>query len=273
MTARRTPAGHGGRGGRCDPLTGGVRCGGCAGAGGCVPRYRAVLFDLDGTLVDTRELILASFRYALRRVLGRDLPDDVLLAGQGTPLIEQMRRFDPGRAEELTRIYTEFNLREHDALAREFPGVRELLSDLQEDGVRLAVVTSKRREGALLGLRRFGIAPYLAAAVFMEDTCEHKPSPEPVREALRRLGCPPAHAVMVGDSPYDMQSARAAGVEALGVAWGSHPPARLREAGAGAVVRDVSELRSYLWAPGRPPRDLRAGRSRPAGARMLADEP
>ncbi|MDI6824853.1 MAG: HAD-IA family hydrolase [Bacillota bacterium] len=209
-------------------------------------RYMAVLFDLDGTLIDTRELILASFRYALNQVLGRDYPDEVLLAGQGTPLIDQMRRFDPARAEELARVYTEFNLREHDALAREFPGVRELLRDLYADGVRLAVVTSKRREGALLGLRRFGIAPYLATAVFMEDTREHKPSPEPVREALRRLGCPPARAVMVGDSPYDVQSARAAGVEALGVAWGSHPPGRLREAGATVVAQNVEELRSYL---------------------------
>jgi len=212
-----------------------------------VLRYEAVLFDLDGTLIDTRDLILASFRYALHEVLGRDFPDEVLLAGQGTPLMDQMRRFDPERAEELVRLYTEFNLREHDALAREFPGIRELLGDLHGAGARLAVVTSKRRRGAEMGLRRFGIAPYLTTAVFLEDTREHKPSPEPVREALRRLGCPPGRAVMVGDSPYDMQSARGAGVEAVGVAWGSHPPERLREAGATMVARDVQELRSYLW--------------------------
>ncbi|MDI6893015.1 MAG: HAD-IA family hydrolase [Bacillota bacterium] len=210
-------------------------------------RYEAVLFDLDGTLIDTRDLILASFHHALRRVLGRDLPDEVLLAGQGTTLIDQMRCFDGDRAEELTRVYTEFNLREHDALAREFPGVQELLRDLYAIGVHLGVVTSKRREGALLGLRRFGIAPYLTAAVFMEDTREHKPSPAPVREALRRLGCAPARAVMAGDSPYDVQSARSAGVEAVGVAWGSHPPASLREAGATVVVHDLGELRNYLW--------------------------
>lgn len=211
-------------------------------------RYEAVLFDLDGTLIDTRDLILASFRHALRQVLGReDLPDEVLLAGQGTPLIQQMRRFDAERAEELARVYTEFNLREHDALAREFPGVRELLRDLHAEGVRLAVVTSKRREGALLGLRRFGLMPYLHALVFMEDTREHKPSPAPVREALRRLGCAPARAVMVGDSPYDVLSARGAGVEPVGVAWGSHPPQALRDAGATVIVEDVDELRSYLW--------------------------
>lgn len=210
-------------------------------------RHRAVLFDLDGTLIDTRELILASFRHALRTVLGRTLPDEVFLAGQGIPLFTQMCRFDAERAEELTRVYTEFNLREHDRLAREFPGVRQLLADLHGAGALLAVVTSKRRQGAEMGLVRFGIAPYLATAVFMEDTSEHKPSPAPVQEALRRLGCRPAQAVMVGDSPFDMESARAAGVEPVGVAWGSHDPVRLREAGAIVVVDTVAELRHYLW--------------------------
>lgn len=209
-------------------------------------RYRAVLFDLDGTLIDTRELILASFRYALGRALGRGYPEEVLLSGQGRPLREQMEAFCPERAEELTRLYTEFNLAHHDELAREFPGVRELLADLVAGGARVAVVTSKRRQGAERGLRRFGLLPYLAAVVFPEDTREHKPAPGPVQEALRRLDARPEEAVMVGDSPYDMASARAAGVAAVGVAWGSHPVEKLRQAGASLVCFTVEELRRYL---------------------------
>lgn len=211
-----------------------------------MPRYRCILFDLDGTLIDTKTLILRSFRYALSRVLGRDYPDEVLLAGQGTPIEEQMRRFDAQRADELVRTYTEFYLREHDALIAPFPGIPELLADLQAQGIRMAAVTSKRRRAAEMALARCHLAPYLAHTICPGDTREAKPSPEPVREALRRLQCRPQEAAMVGDSPYDMESARAAGVDAIGVTWGSHPAARLWEAGATVVVASVPELRAYI---------------------------
>ena len=219
-------------------------------AKGCSPRvairFCTMLFDLDGTLIDTKELIVASFRHAIKQVLGRDYPDEVYLAGQGRPLIDQMRSFDAKRAEELAAVYSEFNYRYHERLIREFPGVRALLADLVAAGVRLGVVTSKKRRGAELGLRHFGLEAYLSTAVFMEDTQEHKPHPAPVREALRRLGVRPEEAVMVGDSPFDIESALAAGTEAVGVAWGAHPPDRLREAGAAVVCYTVAELRAYL---------------------------
>lgn len=218
-------------------------------------RYPVVLFDLDGTLIDTRQLILASFRYALGRVLNRDYPDEVLLAGQGRPLIVQMQELGGSRAEELAALYTDFNLRYHDQLVQEFPGMTDLVADLAAAGARLGVVTSKRREATYLGLKRFGLLPHMAAVVCVEDTQEHKPAPGPVREALRRLEASPEQAVMVGDSPFDMESARAAGVEAVGVAWGSHPVQRLWQAGARAVFFTVAELREWLWgqASARPP--------------------
>ncbi|MDR1183312.1 MAG: HAD-IA family hydrolase [Coriobacteriales bacterium] len=193
---------------------------------------KAILFDLDGTLLDTKELILASFRYATREVLGEQLPDEVILPYIGIPLIYQMQAIAAEHADRLLEVYREHNARTHDELIRYFEGTREMLNELSAEGRRLAVVTSKRNESALHGLAHFDLLEYFEFVIGSDDTAVHKPEPEPLLLAAKRLGLAPDTCIYVGDSPFDMQAARAAGILAVAALWGMFSREQLWEAGA-----------------------------------------
>jgi pyrophosphatase PpaX len=210
-------------------------------------RYRTVLFDLDGTLIDSGAMILASFRHATRTVLAREIPDEELVAAVGGSSIQdQMRAFDPDRVEELVRVYREHNAPLHDELEA-FPGVHDLLERLRGDGRRLGIVTAKRRKTVQLSFDRLGIGEFFDVVVTTDDTDNHKPHPEPVLHALERLDSTPAEGAFVGDSPFDVQAGKAAGVFTVGVSWGKiHPAERLLELGADTIVHRPEELLDVL---------------------------
>jgi pyrophosphatase PpaX len=178
------------------------------------------LFDFDGTLADSLELIMTSFRHATASVLGETPSDEVLLAGIGRPLIDQMHELDPVRAEELYDVYVEHNLRHHDELLRPYPGVHELLAALRGAGRRLGIVTSKRRATAERGAGLLELGPF-EVLIGWEDTDAHKPGPEPVLRALELLAAAAADAVYLGDAPWDIRCGRAAGVATAAVLWGA----------------------------------------------------
>ena len=150
--------------------------------------YRTVLFDLDGTLIDSIELILASHRHATLEVLGESPSDDVLRRGIGTPLLAQMRSLDETRADALVTAYRAFNHRMHDELLRPYEGLLELCATLREEGAALGVVTSKSLRVVEMAFARLAFAPLLDVVVTSDQTEQHKPRPEPIFEALRRLG-------------------------------------------------------------------------------------
>ncbi|HEX2110483.1 MAG TPA: HAD-IA family hydrolase [Gaiellaceae bacterium] len=210
-------------------------------------RFRTVLFDLDGTLIDSGEMILASFRHATRTVLAREIPDEELVAATGGATIyEQMRAFDRDRVEELVRAYREHNEPLHNALAA-FDGVEELLVRLVREGRRLGIVTSKRRRTVDLAFRVLPIGEFFETIVTADQVERHKPDPEPVLVALERLGASPGDAAFVGDSPFDVAAGKAAGVFTVAVSWGGiHPEERLLAAGADVIAHSPSELVDVL---------------------------
>jgi pyrophosphatase PpaX len=210
-------------------------------------RYPTVLFDLDGTLIDSGEIILSSFRHATQTVLEREIPDEVLAAAVGgSNIYEQMRAFDEERAEELVRVYREHNEPLHDDLVA-FEGIERVLERLKGEGRQLGIVTAKRRRTVDLAFAILPLERYFDAVVTAEHTEHHKPHPEPVLTALERLGSKPAAAAFVGDSPFDMGAGKAAGVFTVAVSWGKiHPVKRLQEAGADAVVHSPKELLDVL---------------------------
>jgi pyrophosphatase PpaX len=210
-------------------------------------RYPTVLFDLDGTLIDSGEIILSSFRHATKTVLAREIPDEVLAAAVGgSNIYDQMRAFDKERAEELVRVYREHNEPLHDDLVA-FEGVERVLERLKSEGRRLGIVTAKRRRTVDLAFAMLPLERYFDAVVTAEQTEHHKPHPEPVLTALERLGARPEDAAFVGDSPFDMGAGKAAGVFTVAVSWGKiHPVERLVETGADAVVHSPEELLDVL---------------------------
>lgn len=204
--------------------------------------FDPVIFDLDGTVVDTVELIVESFRHATRTVLHQELPDEVITAGVGQPLMTQMERLSVEHARELYDVYREYNHRRHDELIRGYDGVEEMLSSLKGAGRRLGIVTSKSRDTTAMAFRAVGLRRYFDAVVTASDSAEHKPSPVPIRLCLERLAATTAGAIYVGDSPVDIQAGAAAGVATAAVAWGVFSRSALLAASPDYWVDDPAAL-------------------------------
>lgn len=205
-------------------------------------RFPIVLFDLDGTLIDSGPMILASFRHATSSVLGRKIPDlDLIATAGGATLEQQMRSFDAERVDELVAAYRAHNIPLHEQLQC-CVGIQAVLDQLRAEGRTLGVVTAKRRMTVQLAFERLGIERYFDVVITADDTTAHKPDPEPVLLALERLGARPEDAVYVGDSPFDIGAARAAGVFAVAVGWGGLH----RVTDADAVVDTAEELLAVL---------------------------
>lgn len=214
-----------------------------------MPRFGTVLFDLDGTVVDTVALIRESHRHAVTTVLGRDLPDEELLANVGRPLVEQMAAFDAERADELLMAQRMWNHAHTAELIASYDGVADMLGRLKQAGCAIGIVTSKAGPTVQLAFDALpDVARHVDLLVAVEDTTVHKPEPDPVLLALARLGASPDDACYVGDAPFDVAAGNAAGVTTVGVTWGFFP--REAIADADVVVDDVADLESYLMGQG-----------------------
>jgi pyrophosphatase PpaX len=208
----------------------------------------AVLFDFDGTIVDTTELIYQSMRHAVREVLGHEPSREVLTANVGQPLPRQMELLDPEKAEELLETYHLYNDAHHEGLIREFPNVETSLARLRDAGLALAVVTSKRRFSVEMALDSFpSLKKVVDVFVTMEDTTEHKPHPAPLLKGLELLGdIPPEKAAYVGDAPFDVAAARAAGIMSVAVSWGAFTQEALQAAGPDYLFKDLDSAVELL---------------------------
>lgn len=186
-----------------------------------MPRLSTVLFDLDGTIIDSVRLILDSYHHTLRT---HGLPartDEDWLAGIGTPLRVQFAEWaeHPG-IEAMITTYRDFNLTHHDSRVLPYPGVADMVRGIQAMGLRTGLVTSKNRSGAERGLRVAGLEGTMEVIIGADDVEHPKPHPEPVFRALDHLGMSAEEAIYVGDSVHDMQAGRAAGVRTAAVLWG-----------------------------------------------------
>lgn len=210
-------------------------------------RFPVVLFDLDGTVVDSGAIILASMRHATREVLGREYGDEELLASVGGPGLEaQMAAFAPDRIDELVRVYRAHNEPLHEELEA-CAGMADVLVRLKEEGRRLGIVTAKRRSTVELAFAQVPLAHLFETVVGGDETERHKPDPEPLLLAAERMGADPAASAYVGDSPYDIRAAKAAGMHAIGVSWGRiHDRASLEAEEPDAVVDSAEELLEHL---------------------------
>ena len=212
---------------------------------------KAVLFDFDGTIVDTTELIYESMRRATGEVLGRELGRETLMANVGQPLSHQMELLADGQPEktaELLEVYLHHNEELHEGLIHEFPKVGTSLARLRDADLRLAVVTSKRRFSVEMALDSFpDLRDVFDVFVTMEDTSEHKPLPAPLLKGLELLGdVSPERAAYVGDAPFDVAAARAAGITSVAVSWGAFTAEALRAAGPDHLFEDLNSAVDFL---------------------------
>ena len=179
-----------------------------------------VLFDFDGTLVNTNDVIIASWQHTYKHYLGREESIEKITSCFGEPLLLTMEREFPGvPPEESAEVYRIFQQENAHLLVKIFPGIKELLQKLKDAGYRMAIVTSRTRESARRYMDMFGISEFFETLVTCDDTTVHKPNPEPILLCLEKMGIKAEEAIMVGDSPFDIKCANNAGVKSVMVGW------------------------------------------------------
>jgi pyrophosphatase PpaX len=208
------------------------------------PRPLALLFDLDGTLVDSIDLLLAAFRHTFETHLGAAPSDEEWIAGIGTPLVSPMRAFvkDEAIVERMMSTYRVFQREHHDRLLREFEGVRDTLALLKGRGHPIALVTSKMNDLAYRALQYATLDALVDDVVGFDSCARHKPEPEPVLIALDRLGYRPEEAIFVGDSPHDITAGNAAGVISVAALWGPFSQVALQAAAPRYLLSNIRDL-------------------------------
>jgi len=194
-------------------------------------RYPTILFDFDGTLVDSIELILASYRHTLRVHRGETPPDSVWLEGLGMPLRVQFRTWtdDPAEIEAMIATYREWNYAHHDDMVEPYPLAVETVRALKNQGARLGIVSSKNRHGIERGIAVCGFDGLFDTLVTSDMLEASKPDPAPVRMALAELKAEPGDALFVGDSPHDIAAGKGAGTRTAACLWGPFSRERLAE--------------------------------------------
>ncbi|GBF10608.1 pyrophosphatase PpaX [Tepidibacillus sp. HK-1] len=206
-------------------------------------KYKTLLFDLDGTIINTNELIINSFLYTLEQFYPGKYTREAIIPHMGRPLYEQMLQFgEKETAQQMVEVYREHNVRTHDEMVMEFPHVKEVLALLKQEGAILGIVTTKMKNTVMMGLKLFGLDVLMDTIVTYEDTELHKPAPEPVLLAMERLSADPKTTLMVGDSQYDLQAAQNAGITSVGVAWSIKGPEFLQQYHPDFMLYDFRDL-------------------------------
>ncbi len=179
---------------------------------------RTILFDLDGTLIDTNQLIMASFRYTFD-YFQLDFTDEQIIEFNGPPLVDTFKKIDSLRAEKMVEVYRKHNLTEHNNYVVVFPEVLETLEKLKAMKIKLGIVSTKMTKGVKLGLTHTGIADFFDTVITIDDVVHPKPHPEPVMKAMQELDANIHSTLMVGDNSHDIIAGQNANVKTAAVAW------------------------------------------------------
>ncbi len=208
-------------------------------------RWPTILFDFDGTLVDSIELILESYRQTMRvHRPDQEWPDDLWLKGLGTPLRVQFRHFtdDAAEVQAMIATYREWNMANHDRMVTAYPGAVDAVKALKAKGARMGIVTSKNLHGLQRGLNLVGMDGLFDSFVTADSMEASKPDPAPVLAGIRELGGAPETSVMVGDSPHDMAAGRNAGAATVACLWGPFKREHLEHERPDHWVEDFDQL-------------------------------
>ncbi|MDO7908498.1 pyrophosphatase PpaX [Paenibacillus sp. JX-17] len=203
-----------------------------------------VLFDLDGTIIDTNELIISSFINSLHSRLPKPLTREEIIPHMGDTLEKQLQQFagEGHNVEEMVQAYRAYNALHHDEMVKTFPHVPEVVKELHKRGIKLGVVTTKIRPSSMRVLNTFGLTEYMGSIVTVNDVVHPKPHAEPVLKAVEELQADPDTTLMVGDSSFDILAAKAAGVQSAGVAWSLKGEETLRRYEPDFMLYDMRDI-------------------------------
>lgn len=202
---------------------------------------KSILFDMDGTLIDTNELIMESFKHTFR-MYGLTFTQEEMLQFNGPPLIDTFTSILPDEAEDMIHTYRKHNLANHAKYVRSFPYVREVIEELQIKNVKMAIVSTKLRSSIQLGLKDSGLDDLFTTRIGLDDVNHAKPHPEPIHIAMERIGADKETTLMVGDNHHDIEAGQNAGVQTAGVAWSMKGRAFLQAYHPTYMLEDMRDL-------------------------------
>lgn len=209
--------------------------------------YKAILFDFDGTIIDTNELIIRSYKYAFEKILSYDISIDEILGLFGRPLLISLQEdYGVENGEKLYYAFREFNETNHDEIAKPFTGIPDAIYDLKKMGYKLGIVTSKRMEMLKRGLKLLNLENIFDVLIAAESTTEHKPKPGPILVACEKIGVEPCDTLYVGDSVFDILCGKNAGAKTCGVGYSMTEPEKLFDSGMDFMVEDIVQLVKVL---------------------------
>ncbi|MBM7606166.1 pyrophosphatase PpaX [Metabacillus crassostreae] len=182
-------------------------------------KINTLLFDLDGTLINTNDLIIESFLHTLHTYYPDQYVREDILPFIGPTLYDTFSTINPEKVEEMITVYRKFNHEQHDVLVTEYETVFETVKALKEQGFKLGIVTTKIRDTVNMGLKLTKLDQFFDVVVTLDDVENAKPHPEPVLKALKQLGSSPEEAIMVGDNHHDIEAGKNAGTKTAGVSW------------------------------------------------------
>lgn len=201
-----------------------------------------LLFDFDGTLLDTNELIIQSFLSVLGKVYPSRYTRDDVLPFIGPSLKQTFDAIDETLTEEMIKEYRVWNTAMHDQMVVEYDGVTETLRLLKERGVKMAIVSTKKKDIILQGLKFMGIEDVFEVVIGLDDVVNPKPHPEPILLALMRLDATQEEALMIGDNSHDIEGGQNALVRTAGVAWTAKGESYLSRFNPTYMLQHISEL-------------------------------
>ncbi|MEH7350023.1 pyrophosphatase PpaX [Gottfriedia acidiceleris] len=182
-------------------------------------KINTILFDLDGTLINTNELIIASFLHTLNKYYPEQYKREHVIPFMGPTLTESFSTVDEERVEELISEYRRFNMEMHDEFVEEYETVYETIETLHKLGYKIGIVTTKARNVVEMGLSFSRLKQFFDTVITIDDVQNAKPHPEPIQLALKKLNAIPEESIMVGDNYHDIEGGQNAGTKTAGVAW------------------------------------------------------
>lgn len=214
-------------------------------------QFKGIIFDIDGTLTSTNDLIFASFNFITKKYLGKTFSNEEILKWFGPTEDVILRKFCGDDYEKAREEYYKFYSDNH-FMADIYPGMKEILVQLKEQGVLLSIYTGKGREAAAITLKKLSIYEYFDLIITGDEVKEHKPSPEGIEIFLKKYHLSKNDVIMVGDSPSDVKAAHAAGVKVASVLWDSLAKHHVLQMNSDYVFHTVAELKKFLLFGSQP---------------------
>lgn len=209
-------------------------------------KFKGYIFDIDGTLTSTNDLIFASFNHVTKIFLGRKYSNEEIIKLFGPTEDVILKEWMGSNYEKAKNEYYKFYKENHNKLAAIIPGIEDVLVAIKNAGLPLGIFTGKGRQSSIITLEELGIKNYFDLIITGDDVTNHKPSPEGIIKFVEHFNLLPENVLMVGDAPVDIKASRAAGVKVASVLWDSYAKEKVLEMESDFVFHTVDELREFV---------------------------